>query len=142
MGSGMTSMVLRSLGPEVGAEVTTTDTSAHWLKVTRLELERDGLDSDRMYVHDEFDRLGQLVGHFDLVCVDAGDTAFRVSQAPNIARWTAIRGLVVLDDYNLNNFGSRITQALDFYGFEVTPRPESLDEYGNMLATARRRLTP
>lgn len=136
LGSGLTSILLRALIAEVpGMRVTSTDTWARWLACTEKELARDGLNGERCYLHEDFERVeGE---RFDLISVDIDRTEFRLGLVPRFQGWLAEGGVIVLDDWGME-FTDAMRDALEAAGFVVTPRPETLDEYGCFMAVAER----
>ncbi len=140
LGSGITTLLLRHLATEVDdMAVTTTDTSSRWLEVTRGELVRDALPTSRLYLQAEFEQQAGTQNLFGLVSVDAGDLDFRVALAPELERWCAADGILVLDDFGMRDYARQMTAALEGLGFVVTPHHDTLDEYGCYMATAVRR---
>lgn len=134
LGSGLTSLVLRSLS----ADVWTTDTSPGWLTKTLLELQREGLSTDRCYTQATFeqDRASRLT--YDLISADIADTGFRRGLAPRLAGWLAPGGRIVLDDWHLPGYAEGMGAALRTLGFAVTAQPDTIDEFGRFVALATR----
>lgn len=140
LGSGITTLLLRWLATEADdMAVTTTDTSSRWLEVTRAELVRDALPTSRLYLQGEFEQQAGLQNLFGLVSVDVGNLALRLAMAPELERWCAPDGILVLDDFGMGTYAEEMTLALEGLGFIVTPHPDTLDEYGCYMATATRR---
>ena len=136
LGSGITSHMIRSLMPRHALTVYTTDLSKRWLDTTVAELVRDKLDIANCMEQTTFDNL--RVEPFDVVCVDLGNMDYRVERAPDIARWTANGGIILLDDFGMRDYAERMTSALNAQGFAVAPVWETLDEYDTYMAQAVR----
>lgn len=132
LGSGLTTHILRSLS----ADVWTTDTSPGWLLKTVAELQRDGRATDRCFLHETFAQSPAAAERFDLISVDIADTAFRRSLAPQLARWLAPGGRMVLDDWHMDAYREGMTVALVAAGMLVEPQRETTDEFGRYVALA------
>jgi predicted O-methyltransferase YrrM len=138
LGSGLTSYVLRALKTEFpDMAVVTTDTAERWLKCTIAELRRDGMDSAFCFTQAAFEDWKEK-GVYDLISVDAGNTAYRFRLAPLLLSWLAPGGVVVLDDWHLEHYAAKMGDLLIGEGFTVTPRPDTLDEFGGFVALAER----
>ncbi len=145
LGSGVTTHVLRALVAEFpGMVVTTTDHMDHWLARTVLELQRDGLGLDRCFRHDDF-LAAQSVNleTFDLISVDTGNTAFRIDMVPELVKWLAPAGILVLDDFGpaMEPYGTNMTAALESRGLAVEYLPDTLDQFDCAVAVATWRPT-
>lgn len=140
LGSGLTTVLLRGMIRELPEmRVVTTDLSRGWLETTRAELERERLPLADLYLHSEWERFDH-VHRFDLISVDIGNLTQRVEMAANLDRWLAPGGILVLDDWHMDEdgFPQRMTEALEALGFAITVRDDSIDEAGGFLATAER----
>lgn len=136
LGSGLTSIVLRSLARENGMRVVSTDTSHGWILKTILECRRDGLDDTEFYMHGTFEASEQARTPFDLIVVDIADTPFRRELSSKLPGWLAPHGVIVLDDWHKEPYASTMTTRLQELGFVVEPCPETRDEFGRFAAIA------
>jgi hypothetical protein len=139
LGSGVTTHVIRVVAAEVGSvQVVTTDTAPLWLARTIAELRRDEIDPSRCLLQGDFE---QWNGNrqYGLICVDYGNTSYRLGAAPKIAQWCAPDGVIFLDDFHNASYAANMTAALTSLGFTVTPRSDTLDEFGGFVALAERK---
>ena len=138
LGSGVTTHVIRAVAAEApGCSVVTTDTEPMWLNKTVLELERDGASAARCFRQEDFE-LWNKDRQYGRICVDCGNTAYRLAMTAKLAEWCAPTGTLFLDDFHLEPYATKMGAALEALGFTVTPQPSTKDEFGGFVALARR----
>lgn len=147
LGSGFSSLTLRAWQHYncPTAEVWTTDTEWRWLGTTLYELEQFGLDTRHCLHHALFHQLPaeRTGGRFDLIFHDLNGLPERVRQLPNLTRWLAPNGLLVLDDWHSASYRGDMTAALAGAGFVIDERVEDTrDEFGRFVAHAWLPATP
>lgn len=147
LGSGYSSLVFRAWQHYncPTAEVWTTDTEWRWLGTTLYEIEHLGFDSRHCLHHALFHQLPleRTGGRFDLIFHDLNGLPERVRQLPNLDRWLAPFGLIVLDDWHAANYRADMTHALAHAGYVIDERVEDTrDEFGRFVAQAWRAGAP
>lgn len=142
MGAGLSTAVIRLYRQICQPHLVTwtTDHLKKWLAVAEIELIRDALPHDHMYLqeHLEHEDAISLVPPFPVIFFDLNGLDGRIERVDLVDRWLAPGGTLLLDDWHHSHYRIEMRAALEARGFAVESLPSTEDEFGRFLARATR----
>jgi len=131
LGSGFSSWLFRFYQKEINqnAIITTVDTSKTWLDTTKLFLERSKLNTDNLYLFDDFIELKKYKQ--DLILYDMDATSNRFSRFPEILTYKRKNGVMIVDDMHNIEYHNSVINYCTENNLNINNLQDStLDSYG------------